>query len=242
MYPVRLLTAVSLAAFVGSLLLFAPLQRLVAFLPETSPLRTAAVEGTLLDARVQLQAASGLANWRFQLNPLYLLTLGLGGRWQLDGEGLGAEGGAVLRPWGLRIQVDQGKVDADRLAVLAGGDAFQTEEPLFLVGVVLRAVPGQGLTSAEGELAWGPGEVRLRGRSQPVSVPALVGRLRTEDGRVLLLVGDAAAPDVSLLESTFTIDSRELHVVVPGRTLKALSLSGKFADDKPAFEMKQTFR
>jgi len=242
MYPVRLLIATALAAFLGSLILFAPLLRLAALLPESSPLRSATFEGTLLDARVETVSRAGASRWRFRLNPLYLLTLGLGGRWELDGSGVGAEGGAVLRPWGLGVEVDRGKVDADRLALLAGGDAFDTDEPLFIEDVALRIVPGRGLVAARGALNWGPGEVRLRDRGQPVAVPALTGRLATEDGRIRLQVGDVAAPDVALLEATYTVEGRELHLLIPGRTLKVLSLSSKFADDRPAFEMKQTFR
>lgn len=240
MYPRLLLLGTGLAAFLGGLVLFAPLSRMAALLPEVSPMRSATFEGTFIEGRVTLLSGAGQTIWHFRLQPLYFLTLGLGGDWKAEGAGIGAEGVAVLRPWGLSARVLSGKVSGARLAQLAGGDAFQTDEPLFLKDVEFNARPGTGLVAADGQLSWGPGSVQLRERAHPVSVPPLVGRLSTSDGVIHLLVGDAGAPDVALLEATLTPADRQLHVVVPGRAMKALGLSSKFADDKPAFEMKQS--
>lgn len=242
MYPRFLLAATGLAAFLCGLILFAPLQRLVSWLPETSSLRAATFEGTLGEGRATLPTGMGTTVWHFRLQPLYLFTLGVGGRWDLVAADTSAEGTAVVRPWGLSANISTGKVAASKLAQLAGGDSFQTGEPLFLKDISVRARPGAGLVSAEGQLSWGPGQVQLRNRAQPVAVPLLSGRLITVDGVIRLQVGDAAAPDDSLLDAALTLRDRQLHVIVPGRAMRVLGLSSKFADDKPAFEMKQSLR
>lgn len=242
MYPRFLLAATGLAAFLCGLILFAPLPRLASWLPESSPLRVATFEGTLGEGRATLPTSMGATVWHFRLQPLYLLTLGMGGRWEFSAADAVGEGTAVVRPWGGSANISSGKIAASRLVQLAGGDAFQAAEPLFLKDISVRAKPGAGLVSVEGQLSWGPGQVQLRNRAQPVAVPLLSGQLATADGAIHLKVGDASSPEDSLLDAVLTLEDRQLHVTVPGRAMRVLGLSSKFADDKPAFEMKQSLR
>lgn len=243
MYPRTLLIATALAALVGSLVVYAPLQTLVKLAPQDSPLRSADIEGTLLDGRVTMSTSRGDVVWDVQLQPLYLLTLGLGGNWQMQAEGIAGTGSVVARPWGASVVIDDGEISASRIAAMLGDRSFETSEPLRIQEVSIGARFGAGIVSADGFLFWGPAQVVLHGRDQPVQVPALKGGISTEGDRIVLLVEGAGTPEgAPLMSATLDLPSREVHVVVPGRTLKVLGMSSKFADDKPAFELRQPLR
>lgn len=240
MYPRKLLITFGLAAFIGSLVVFAPLSFLLKLAPGATAPGATDVAGTLMDARVRAMTSSGEVTWYFRLRPAYLLSLGVGGDWQVEGADIAGHGQAVLRPWGYGATVTSGEISAGRLGALLGADGFETDRPLYLREVNVTGVLGSIPRSARGRLAWGPGDVRLRNRAQPVAVPALVGQLQTVSGSIGLLVGSDSAPDVPLMTASLDLQSRELHAVVLGRAIRLLGLSGKHDDDKAAFELRQT--
>lgn len=243
MYPKRLLIVIGVAAFLGSLVVFAPLQFLVGWLPQAQAARITEVSGTLVDARLRLQTGGGPVQWRFRAQPLYLLSLGVGGQWEVEAEGFRGQGSAVWRPWGYRISLASGEMGMDRLLRLAGAEGVSVAPlPLTMTDISATAWKPGPPHAVDGQLAWGPGQVTLSGRREPVAVPALGGELRTEDGRILLTVTAAREPEAPLVLGTLGIESRELHVAVLGRAVRVLGLGTRYPDDRPAFELRQTLR
>jgi len=239
MYPHRLLISIGLAAFIGSLVVFAPLRLLVGWLPETSPLRSAQVEGTLLEGRLQSMAAGGPVVWRWHVQPAWLLTLGLAGEWQLDGAELKAAGRFVVRPWRFSISAKTGELSAVRVGRMFGSAGIEADQPVYFRDVVLAGWVGGGISAVKGGLVWGPGDVRLRNRELPLALPALRGRLHTSDGQAMLVVDSENAPDVPLATATLDLQTRDLYVVVLQRGARLVGAGGNLPDDKPAFELRQ---
>lgn len=243
MYPRTLLISIGLAAFIGSLVVFAPARALIALLPDTSPLRAAQVSGGVYAGQLQTAAASP-ATWRWQLQPAWLLTLGLGGTWQVEHQDFRGSGRFVVRPWRYSISVDQGELSAARVANLLGGAGVGIDEPLLMQPLVVSGWLGSGMDDASGMLAWGPGDISLRNRPAPIALPALKGAVQTADGMVSLTVAGAATPDLTLATATLDLDSRELHLVVLARAASQLGVASDRPrpPDTPVFELRQPLR
>lgn len=244
MYPRKLLVVIALAAFLGSLVLFAPARALLRFLPEGSPLKSAQVSGRLLDGELRTASASPAA-WRWQVQPGWLLTLGLAGTWEVVHPDFRGSGRFVIRPWHHALTVTRGELSAARLGRLFGNsNGVELDQPLLLVDVQASGGMGRLLRGVEGRLGWGGGTARLRNRESPLPVPALRGQLTTTDGVVALVVDGETAPGVPWATAAFDLASREMHVVVLGRAANTLGLAGErpVSPDASFFEVRQTLQ
>lgn len=246
MYPRRLLIILGLAAFLGSLVVYAPVRLALRLLPDTSPLHTAEAGGRVGDGYVRVVDGNGQpAIWRWQLQPAWLLTLGLVGDWTVDGSGLRASGRFSLRPWGYRVNMASGELSAQRLARLAGAAGLAADKPLALHDLSLSGMPGKAPANVNGTLSWGPGDVRVNTRSDPLAVPALRGRLETREGIVHLLVDGEREPGAALLTASWDPQSGALQAAVLVRAAELLGVAGEHqgqAPDKPFIELRQTLR
>lgn len=227
MYPRRGLIALGIVAFIVSVAALVPARLLIAALPASSALRITDPSGTLWQGQAQIATSRGAYSVSWDLHPWQLLLLGAAGDWQVTSDGVTAEGGVVLRPWGHSLIVRRAELSGARLAQMFSRSGLAVDQSLLVRDVeVSRARDGQ-VRSAEGVLAWGPGTVRLRDRPDPLSVPALHGRLEASEGNLRMVVDGEPMPGQTLATLDADFRTGELHAVVLQRAADMLGLAEK---------------
>lgn len=244
MYPQRLLIALGLAAFLGSLVVLAPVRPVLGWLPQGITHNVTDAGGRVSEGFLRLQGQAGEVALRWQLQPGWLAALALGGQWQAEGPGLRAEGDFLFWPWRYRLDVRDGELAPDRIARLSGSLGLTLDQPLRLQGVSLSGTPGVGVSSVDGVLAWGPGQVSVSGRPAPLSVPALHGNLETQEGVMRLDVEDQGNPGQTLATAEVDRAAGTLRaaLLVRGANLFGLPAQPGQAPDKPFVELSQPLR
>ncbi|MFZ5757567.1 MAG: type II secretion system protein N [Pseudomonadota bacterium] len=244
MYPVRTLIAVGVLAFLASLLLLTPARLLVKLAPDAVAGRISQVSGNLWQGQGRVATARGQWDVGWDLHAWRLLTLAVDADWTLSGRGVSAGGAATLTPGGYRIAVGQGELGSEFLGRLASSSVASIDRPLVISGVEIAVAAGGRVEDATGRLAWGPGTLVMRNRSEPLSLPAVRGMLRAVDGQLRVLVDGEQAPGELLASLNVDPAGNRLHLVVTqrGGQLAGLPPSSSLAPDAPFFELKQPLR
>lgn len=240
MYPRRALIVAGVLAFLLSLTFLAPARYLVRLVPATAG-HVSDVTGTLWQGSAKLSLPRAAFNVSWDSHPARILLLSLACDWTLAGDDLGATGTASWSPWGSHVQVTRGQLGPNTLSRLMTGTQATLDQPLMLQSLDMDLAGGR-VKSASGRLAWGPGTIRLASRPDPLSLPALHGVLRQEDGKLRLLVDGEAEPGAPLATLDLDLAANEVHAVVTQRAARLAGLlpgTAATAPDSSFFELRQ---
>lgn len=246
MYPKRLLTTAGLLAFLGGMVALAPLAWVLKSVPDPLSKRLLSPAGTIWQGSARINTAGGPVQIRWDAHPARLLLLTLAADWKADGSGLSAEGNLGIAPWGYHLQVVRGEVGGERLSRVMPGTGAHFDQPLLLSGLDLQLSPGKVVERASGRMAWGPGLVRVGGRSEPLLVPALRGQLRRTDRGLQLQVDGEAEPGGLLASIDIGLPlPSEMHLKVTDRAMRRVDAAAGAPPRSPdtvAFELRQQLR
>lgn len=244
MYPRRWLIASGLGAFALGLLLCAPARLLVSALPlDAWSMSLQGASGTLLAGEAGLATRAGPLHITWRVRPAAMLLLRVEMDWQGVMDGVQVEGRVGVSPLGGRLDIHRADVVATAMSRMLAPWRAQVDQPLALRRVLL-AVGFSGLVrTAEGLVSWGPGTLRVDGRT-PIELPALRGRVQQDGDSVEVLVDSERAPDQVLSRARYSGRDQELHVVIYQRGADLLGQPSAAArpPETVVFEMRQTFR
>lgn len=244
MYPRRWLIASGLGAFVLGLLLCAPARLLISALPlDAWSMSLQGASGTLLAGEAGLVTRAGPLHITWRAHPAAMLLLRVEMDWQGVMDGVQADGRVAVSPLGGRLDIHRADVVAAAISRMLAPWRAQVDQPLALRRVML-AVGFSGLVrAAEGLVSWGPGTLRVDGRT-PIELPVLRGRVQREGDSVELLVDSERSPEEALSLTRYDTRSRELHVVLYQRGTDLLGQPSAAArpPETVVFEMRQAFR
>ncbi len=246
MYPKRLLVIAGLLAFASGLATLAPLSVVLKIAPDSLARRVANPAGTLWQGTAQLTTQQGPVRVSWDSHPGWLLLLTLSADWKAVTTGLNAAGRFELAPWGYRLRVDRGDIDGERLSRVMPGTRARLDQPLLLNGLDIQLSPGGKVERAAGRMALEAGQIRVGGRPEPLSVPALRGQLRKTDTGLQIFVDGEAEPGALLASIDLNLPlPGEMHLKVTDR---AMRLAGAMPEgvarppDTVTFEMRQPVR
>lgn len=244
MYPTRTLIAAGVLAFLLSLALLAPARYLLLLAPEATANRISQATGTLWQGQARIASSKGVFNVSWDSHPWQLLIGSVALDWTLHGQALTASGALRWALWGRRLEIADGELGASLLGRFAPEARATFDQPLRLQGLMLALAPDGTVRDAGGRLEWGPGTLTLRGRAEPLALPALRGMLRPVDGHLKVLIDGESEPGGLLASADIDPAGNQLHVVVTQRGARIAGAAPAAADNPDAafFELRQPLR
>lgn len=241
MYPTRTLIVAGVVAFLLSLALLTPARLLVRLAPEAAVGRVSQVAGNLWQGQAQVSSIRGPFQVSWDSHPWCLLGATVALDWTLSGQALSASGALSWAPWGRQLVIDRGELGATLLSRLSGDSRATFDQPLTLRGIDVSLARDGTVRAAAGSIGWGPGTLNIRGRAEPVALPALRGLLRPADGRLRVLVDSEAEPGGAVATAEIDPAGNQLHLVVTQRGARLAGAAPAAADNPEAafFELRQ---